>query len=105
MGLVGRILGWDEVDRVAAELAEAFVRKLPPTQMKSSVRVERAIGELAAEARSIKLARRWGFVKSTRLGDSVRWALIERGYPQPLGEDVARLIAVAAVYTDDRGKR
>lgn len=99
---LGRLLGWNEVDVAAEELAARFERMLPLTKAASERELAKALDALAAEAKGLKRKRRWGFIKSTRLGHGVRWCLQERGYSEGLSEQAARTVAVAAAYAVQR---
>ena len=102
--LLNRIVGSDVKD-AASGLAERFAKKVPRERNVRPADVQRAIDELIADARGLKRKHGWGFFKSTRLGDSVRWRLIELGYPQELAQSIAQQLAVSTAYAPEKKSR
>ena len=103
-GLLNRFSG-AEVKEAATGLAERFSKKVPPDRNVRPADAKRAIDELIADARGLKRKHGWGFFKSTRLGDAVRWHLVEMGYPEELTQSIAQQLAVSTAYAPDKKSR
>jgi len=101
--LFNRLTGLDEVNDAAAGLAERFEKKVPKDAKANAAQTQRAIEDLVAEAKGLKRKFSWGLFKSSRLGNSVRWRLVDAGYPDELATSIAQRLAVEATY--DAGKR
>lgn len=96
-GLINRLTGLAEVHEVAVMLAERFSKKTSRVGS-GGVQFQRAVDELVADAKGIVRHRGWGFFRSSRLANAVRWKLVEAGLSNELADAVARQLAVGVVY-------
>ena len=101
-------LGWfdtAEVDRFAKSLVDEVTRRLPPASMpltapakKSSERIGRMTEVLSDQVRAFARSHPLNVYKRARLGNRVKWALKEAGYPQSFVEaftyELVTLLAV-----------
>jgi hypothetical protein len=101
-GLFNRVAGLGEVNDAAIALADRFAKKVGKDGKSSGTQVQRAIDELVAEAKGLKRKHGWGLFKSSRLGDAVRWRLIDAGYSKDLADTIAQKMAIAATYAGDK---
>lgn len=82
--------GWfdtKEVDVFAQWVVDDLVRRMPPASLgradrKFGERVQRMTEAISARAREFALAQRPNFYKRATLGNRVKWALKEAGYPE-----------------------
>ncbi len=101
-GLLNRVAGLSEVNDAASALAERFAKKVSKDGKSSGTQVQRAIDDLVAEAKGLKRKHGWWLFKSSRLGDAVRWRLVDLGYSKDLADEIAKQMAVAATYAGDK---
>jgi hypothetical protein len=101
-GLFNRLAGLAEVNDAATALADRFAKKVAKDGNSSGTQVQRAVDDLVAEAKGLKRKHGWGLYKSSKLGNGVRWRLIEAGYPRELADGIAQQLAVAATYAGDK---
>ena len=103
--LFNRLTGLDEVNDAAAGLAARFAKKVPKDGMANAAQTQRAIEDMIAEVKGLKRRFGWGLFKSSRLGNSVRWRLVDAGYPDELANSIAQRLAVEATYDSGKKKR
>lgn len=101
-------LGWfdtTEVDRFAETVVAELTRRLPPASLdapdrKSAQRVSRMTDVISDQVRAFARSRRPNVYKRARLGNRVKWALKEAGYPETFVDaftyELITLVTVAA---------
>ena len=104
---MGWMRGWfttTEVDRFADALVADMIKRVPPTSLSdartSTKRFGRMTEVLSDQARSFAREHRPNFYKRARLGNRVKWALKEAGYPEAFVDafttELITLVTVAA---------
>jgi hypothetical protein len=101
-------LAWfdtSEVDSLAGTVVAEMQRRVPPAEIaaaddKSDKRLRRMTEVLSDRARAFAMAERPNLYKRARLGNRVRWALKEAGYPESFVEaftyELVRVVTLAA---------
>jgi hypothetical protein len=94
-----------EVDRFAGTLVAELVDRMPPQQIaasgeKSDKRFRRMTEVLSDRARAFGMSQRPNVYKRARLGNRVKWALKEAGYPGAFVDtftyELVRVVTLAA---------
>jgi hypothetical protein len=101
-------LGWfdtAEVDSFARAVIEELLRRMPPGEIsasdrKSDQRFQRMTEVLSDRARAFGSALRPNVYKRARLGNKVKWALKEAGYPDAFADaftyELVKVVTLAA---------
>jgi hypothetical protein len=106
------MLGWfdtAEVDRFADTVLAELVRRVPLNQLrkespKTDKRFSRMTEVLSDQARAFATAQRPNVYKRARLGNRVKWALKDAGYPDPFVDAfVTELITLVTIATKAPG--
>jgi hypothetical protein len=95
MGAIHRLLGWDEMDRLAEALCENFTRQVAPASLHKKELVERAFSNVVGRAVGEKRKGKWKYGAAARLSNSFGWTLVKRGYPQEWALALSRRMAMA----------
>ena len=94
-----------EVDGFAGTLIAELVRRMPPGELsasdeKSDKRFRRMTEVLSDRARAFGMAQRPNVYQRARLGNRVKWALKDAGYPQAFIDaftyELVRVVTLAA---------
>jgi hypothetical protein len=83
-------MGWfstKEVDAFAQLVVGEVKDRMPPESLgradrKSAERVHRMTEAISARVRDFAAAQRPNFYKRARLGNAVKWSMLEAGYPE-----------------------
>lgn len=106
------MFGWfdfREVDAFADGVVADLLKRSPPAGLhmpakKAAERMRRGEDVIFARAASFARERRPSFYKKARLGNRVRWALREAGYPEEFADALSEEL-VAVVTLAARGHR
>lgn len=102
------MIGWfdtREVDEFARSVAQELLQRLPPAQLnapdkKAADRLHRMNESISGRVKDFAGARPLNLYKRARLGNQVKWALKDAGYPADFVEaftsELVTLVAVAA---------
>jgi hypothetical protein len=102
------MLGWfncKEVDAFADGVVADLVKRVPPSGLqlpaqKAAARLRRIHDVIFARAETFARAKRPNFYQKAHLGNRVKWALKEAGYPgefaDVLSEELVAVITVAS---------
>jgi hypothetical protein len=101
------VLGWfdtAEVDRLADSVVAEMMKRVPPNSLSETRTTTKRFGRmtevLSDQVRAFGRAQRPNFYKRARLGNRVKWALKDAGYPEPFIDaftsELVTLVTVAA---------
>jgi len=99
------VLGWfdtTEADRLADTLVADVMRRVPPNSLtrESAKRFSRMTEVVSDQVRAFARAQRPNIYKRARLGNRVKWALKDAGYPDPFVDafttELVTLVTVAS---------
>ena len=94
-----------EVDGFAGTIVAELIRRVPPAEVassndKSDRRFRRMTEVLSDRARAFGMTQRPNVFKRARLGNRVKWALKDAGYPQAFVDaftyELVRVVTLAA---------
>lgn len=99
------MLGWfdtAEVDRLADTVVADVTRRVPPSSLtrESAKRFSRMTEVISDQVRAFARSQRPNIYKRARLGNRVKWALKDAGYPEAFVDafttELVTLVTVAA---------
>lgn len=96
MGLMDRFLCRRETE-FAEKLAEKIHRQMPPTSevsggKKGKQRPETVLEKMMQDIDAFRTESRPGWIGTARLGNTLRWSLLDLGYSKPFVEELTGVV-------------
>jgi len=90
MGLFGWWTTRSELETLGRQLSEMFAKRVPVARVDDANLVGREIGIIASHAVGIRRKKGLGVFGQAKLANTIRWALVDKGYESGFADHVAR---------------
>jgi len=99
-----------EVDKFADWLASEIIRRYPPAGLdtdykKSSQRLKKVLDSLLVRVEAFARDNSLNIYKRARLGNRVKWAMRDAGYPLPFSESFTHDVVTRVTVINARGRQ
>ncbi|MBC8008304.1 MAG: hypothetical protein H7X76_09690 [Prolixibacteraceae bacterium] len=99
-----------EVDKFADWVAVEIIKRYPPTGLdtdskKSAQRLKKVHDSLFVRVEAFAWENKLNFYKRARLGNRIKWAMRDAGYPLPFSESFTHEVVTVISVINARAKR